>query len=322
VLVVGDGPGRQSLIERLEAAAYSGLRVVGSCRPVDHGSGDSHAIVAHVRERALQVGADTVAIAHSAAMTPEAMRHLAWSLEGSGVDLLVAPALTDVAGPRINIRPVSGLPLLQIAEPRFSGVARVVKKGIDLIASSLFILLLAPVLATVAVLVKASSPGPVLFKQVRIGKNGKPFRMYKFRSMFTDAESRLDELRTENDHGTGGVLFKMHDDPRVTAIGRHLRRLSLDELPQFFNVLIGNMSLVGPRPPLPSEVAQYERDAYRRLLVTPGITGLWQVSGRSDLDWDESVRLDLYYVENWSVAIDVEILWKTGSAVLRGAGAR
>jgi exopolysaccharide biosynthesis polyprenyl glycosylphosphotransferase len=343
VLVVGDGPARNALAQRLQSNAHCGLRVVGACQPVlthrsltsptdglppDAGQseGASHArsgqdLVAHIRRLAEHLSADTVAVAHSPSTTPDVMRRLAWSLEGTGIDLLVAPALTDIAGPRINIRPVSGLPLLQVAEPQFTGARRLVKRGIDLVASGAGLLLLAPLFALMALLVRMSSPGRVLFRQIRIGRDGKPFTMLKFRSMYADAEQRLAELERLNDHGDG-VLFKLRADPRITRIGKYLRRYSLDELPQLINVLLGQMSLVGPRPPLPSEVARYEADVHRRLLVKPGITGLWQVSGRSDLDWAQTVRLDLYYVENWSVALDAEILWKTMSAVLNGSGAR
>jgi exopolysaccharide biosynthesis polyprenyl glycosylphosphotransferase len=320
VLVVGDGPARDVLVQRLRSAPWSGLHVVGACRPLTadpHGS----ASIDHVRSLAQELGADTIAVAHSPQISPNALRRLAWSLEGGGLNLLLAPALTDVAGPRVNIRPVSGLPLLQVAEPEFAGAKRVAKHGIDLVASTLAIILGCPLFVAVAAAVRLSSRGPVLFRQVRIGRHGRHFVMYKFRSMYVDAEAQLAELRPLNDHGDG-ILFKMHDDPRITRVGRFLRRYSLDELPQLFNVMRGEMSLVGPRPPLPSEVARYERDVRRRLLVRPGLTGLWQVSGRSDLDWDETVRLDLYYVENWSVALDAEILWKTASAVLRGSGAR
>jgi exopolysaccharide biosynthesis polyprenyl glycosylphosphotransferase len=320
VLVVGEGGARDQLARRLEASPHSGLRVVGVCRPGAVGV-DGELSVDHVRGVMTAVGADTVAVAHSPGLTPQLLRRLAWTLEGARADLLVAPALTDVAGPRIHVRPVSGLPLLQIAAPEFSGGRRFVKGSIDLFGSAALLALFAPVLLVTALLVKLSGPGPILFAQTRVGRDGVPFRMLKFRSMFADAEARLEPLRALNDHGEG-VLFKMRDDPRVTRVGRVLRRYSLDELPQLLNVLRGQMSLVGPRPPLPSEVARYERDVHRRLLVKPGLTGLWQVSGRSDLDWDETVRLDLYYVENWSVAIDVEILWKTFSAVLRGSGAR
>jgi exopolysaccharide biosynthesis polyprenyl glycosylphosphotransferase len=320
VLVVGDGRSRDALVSRLEASPHCGLRVVGVCRPVMTGPG-GEACVDHVRRVMESVRADTVAVAHSPGLTPQHLRRLAWTLEGTGADLLVAPALTDVAGPRVNIRPVSGLPLLQVAEPEFSGVRRLVKGSIDIVCAAFLALLLLPVLVVIAAFVRASGEGPVLFAQTRIGRDGTPFRMLKFRSMRVDAEARLEELRGLNDHDDG-VMFKMRDDPRVTGVGRRLRRYSLDELPQLLNVLRGQMSLVGPRPPLPTEVARYGPDAHRRLLVKPGMTGLWQISGRSDLTWEESVRLDLYYVENWSVALDIEILWKTASAVIAGSGAR
>jgi lipopolysaccharide/colanic/teichoic acid biosynthesis glycosyltransferase len=165
-----------------------------------------------------------------------------------------------------------------------------------------------------------SSPGPALFRQTRIGADGRPFQMVKFRSMVVDAEERLKELRQESDDGNG-VLFKMRRDPRVTPVGSLLRRFSVDELPQLWNVVRGDMSLVGPRPPLPQEVARYSDDATRRLRVRPGMTGLWQVSGRSDLSWEESLRLDLRYVDNWSLTLDVTILWRTFRAVLGRSGA-
>jgi exopolysaccharide biosynthesis polyprenyl glycosylphosphotransferase len=320
VLVVGDGPARALLVQRLEAARWSGFHVVGVSRPLESRP-NGEPSMDHIRSLVEHLRADTVAVTHSPQIGPDTLRRLAWSLEGSGISLLVAPALTDVAGPRINVRPVSGLPLLQVAEPEFTGLRQLVKNAFDLLTASAALVLASPLLIAVAIVIRATSEGPALFRQVRIGKDGRPFVMYKFRSMHVDAEARLTELRALNDHGNG-VLFKMRDDPRITRVGRFLRRHSLDELPQLFNVLSGQMSLVGPRPPLPSEVARYDREVHRRLLVRPGLTGLWQVSGRSDLDWDETVRLDLYYVENWSVALDTEILWKTVSAVLQGSGAR
>jgi exopolysaccharide biosynthesis polyprenyl glycosylphosphotransferase len=313
VLLVGEGPAVEAMAQHLAGSPHAGLRVVGRCGP---GSGGS---LAHVRATIERCGADTVAVAHSPGVSPEALRQMAWTLEGAGVELLVAPAFTDVAGPRIHVRPVSGLPLLQIAAPRFTGGRWLLKRSIDLAVTVLLLVALAPLLVAVAVLVRLTSRGPVLFRQERIGRGGKPFRLYKFRSMCVDAEQLREELLEENE--ADGVLFKLRHDPRVTRIGRGLRRYSLDELPQLVNVLRGQMSLVGPRPPLPSEVEQYEQHVHRRLLVTPGITGLWQVSGRSELSWTESVRLDLYYVENWSVAFDAEIAWKTVFAVLRGSGA-
>jgi exopolysaccharide biosynthesis polyprenyl glycosylphosphotransferase len=320
VLVVGCGPSRVHLTQRLQANSYCGLRVVGECSPLVT-SGTVAPSLSHVRALAERLDADTVAVAHSSEVTADVLRRMAWSLEGSGINLLVAPALTDVAGPRINIRPVSGLPLLQIAEPEFTGAGRVVKGVIDLLGSLALLIVLSPLMLPVAVAIRMTSAGPVLFRQTRIGRGGKPFTILKFRTMHVDAEEQLATLRDLNDHGDG-ILFKLRDDPRITPTGRRLRRFSIDELPQLFNVLRGQMSLVGPRPPLPSEVERYEQHVHRRLLVKPGLTGLWQVSGRSDLDWQETVRLDLYYVENWAVSLDAEILWKTLRAVLHGSGAR
>jgi exopolysaccharide biosynthesis polyprenyl glycosylphosphotransferase len=247
------------------------------------------------------------------------LKRLGWDLEGAGVDLVVAPALTDVAGPRVHVRPVSGLQLLYVEQPEFTGPTRVMKEAFDRAFAAVALLVASPLLVLIAAAVKLTSSGPVIFRQVRVGRDGGMFTVYKFRTMVVDAEHRLADLwhRNEGD----GVLFKLREDPRVTRVGRVLRRFSFDELPQLVNVLVGNMSLVGPRPALPSETEQYGRATSRRLLVKPGITGLWQVSGRSDLSWEDSVRLDLYYVENWSFLGDIQILWKTLSAVVRGNGA-
>jgi exopolysaccharide biosynthesis polyprenyl glycosylphosphotransferase len=265
-------------------------------------------------------GADTVAVTSSAELSGVALRRLSWSLEGTGVDLLVAPALTDIAGTRIHIRPVSGLPLLHVEEPQLSGGRRLAKVLLDRSLAAFVLLLTLPALLVLGLVVRLGSRGPALFRQERVGRDGSTFTMLKFRSMHTDAEDRLGGLSHRNAHGEG-VLFKIKDDPRVTRSGRWLRRFSLDELPQLLNVLAGHMSLVGPRPPLPKEVARYGDDVRRRLLVKPGLTGLWQVSGRSDLPWDEAVRLDLHYVENWSLALDLMIMVRTLRAVVRTRGA-
>jgi exopolysaccharide biosynthesis polyprenyl glycosylphosphotransferase len=248
-----------------------------------------------------------------------ALRRLAWRLERDEVDLIVASALVDVAGDRTTIRPVDGLPMLHVEHPRLGGAARVVKEIVDRVGAASLIVLMSPLLLTLAVCIRRESPGPVLFRQVRVGRDGQQFLMYKFRSMRLDAEARLAEIQHLNEYD--GVLFKVRNDPRVTPVGRWLRRLSLDELPQLFNVLRGHMSLVGPRPPLPEEVAAYPDDVRRRLAVKPGMTGLWQVSGRSDLPWEEAVRLDLRYVENWSLSLDLVIMMRTVSAVTRSSGA-
>jgi exopolysaccharide biosynthesis polyprenyl glycosylphosphotransferase len=260
-----------------------------------------------------------VAVTSSGVLGREGLRRLAWQLEGSDTGLLLTPELTDVAGPRVNVRPVGDLSLLQVSEPKFSGASRFLKSAFDRSVAALALLALSPVLLCIAVLIKLDSRGTVFFRQTRSGLSGKPFSIYKFRSMVPAAEDLLIDLTDQNEGK--GTLFKIHRDPRVTRVGRVMRRLSLDELPQLWNVVRGHMSLVGPRPPLPSEVERYADDTRRRLLVKPGLTGLWQVSGRSDLSWEESVRLDLYYVENWSFVLDLMILARTVFAVAAGRGA-
>lgn len=239
-------------------------------------------------------------------------------MEGSGVDLVVAPQLTDIAGPRVHIRPIEGLPLLHVEEPTLSGPALLAKNMMDRVAAGLGLLALIPVFIVIAVAIRISDPGPVFFRQPRVGHEGRTFRVWKFRTMYVDAEDRLASLVDQNE--TDGMLFKMKQDPRVFPVGRFLRASSLDELPQLINVLMGEMSLVGPRP-LPADDGDFLGDVRRRLLVRPGMTGLWQVSGRSDLSWDEAVRLDLYYVDNWSLAYDLSILWRTVGVVLARKGA-
>lgn len=283
--------------------------------PILGGSADPNAILA-----AIDVcRADAVAISAGVQLHPQTLRHLGWELAARNIGLIMAPALTDIAGPRIHTQQVAGLPLIHVTTPTLEGGQRVIKRLFDVVVSGLLIVATAPLMALVSLIIRANSRGPVLFLQERVGKEGNPFLMLKFRSMVVDAEQRLMEL-AHRDEGSG-VLFKIKDDPRITPVGRVLRKFSLDELPQLFNIFAGSMSLVGPRPPLPSEVAAYELDVRRRLLVKPGLTGLWQVSGRSNLSWQDSVRLDLYYVENWSLAGDLIILLRTFRAVFRGAGA-
>jgi exopolysaccharide biosynthesis polyprenyl glycosylphosphotransferase len=263
--------------------------------------------------------ADTVAVLACPEMSGARLRDLAWALEKTDTDLWVAPALLDVAGPRTTIRPVAGLPLLHMDHPEFAGARWLIKSAFDRIVAALVLIALLPLLAALAVAIKLDDGGPMLFRQTRIGKDGKPFTVYKFRTMVVDAEQRLTDVLALNDGD--GLLFKIRKDPRVTRTGEWLRHRSFDELPQLINVLIGDMSLVGPRPALPSETDCYGHHVRRRLAVKPGITGLWQVSGRSDLPWDEAVRLDVRYVENWSFVLDLQILWKTWSAVMHGHGA-
>jgi exopolysaccharide biosynthesis polyprenyl glycosylphosphotransferase len=236
-----------------------------------------------------------------------------------GYDLYVAPALLDVAGPRATIRATAGLTLLHVDHPRLGGVRLLLKDLFDRCVAAAVLILLFPLMVVLGVTIWLHDRGSALFTQTRVGKDGRVFRIYKFRTMVVDAEKRREELLPDNDHD--GILFKLRRDPRVTAVGAHLRRWSIDELPQLLNVLLGEMSLVGPRPALPAEAAEYADHVRRRLVVKPGLTGLWQVSGRSDLSWEESVRLDLRYVENWSFALDLQIMWKTISALVRRSGA-
>lgn len=270
-------------------------------------------------EAAARLGVDTVIVAGRALSSGDFVRRLAWKLEGTATELVLASPLTDIAGPRIHFRPVEGLPLIHVEIPQFEGGKHVLKRAFDFFASGLALIVLSPLFLAIAVAVRLEDRGPALFSQERVGRNGERFRIFKFRSMTVGAETQLAELREQNDGQ--GPLFKLRDDPRVTRIGRFLRRHSLDELPQLFNVFLGDMSLVGPRPPLPAEVAGYENDVNRRLYIKPGLTGMWQVNGRSDLSWEESVRLDLYYVENWSLTGDLVLLWRTLKVLAHPVGA-
>jgi exopolysaccharide biosynthesis polyprenyl glycosylphosphotransferase len=326
VIAVGEEHAVADLVTQLRRDQFSGMRVVGACLSGGDGAllvGLGVPLLGGVDDAAEVVrrtGADTVAVTSGVGVDPVRLRRLSWELEGTDTDLVVAPGLIEVAGPRLHIRPVSGLPLLHVEEPQFTGTRRLLKGAFDRVTALTVLVLTFPLVLAVMAAVRLSSPGPAIFKQTRTGREGREFTLYKFRSMYADAEQRRAELADRNERAEG-LLFKMRDDPRITPVGRWLRRLSLDELPQLVNVVLGHMSLVGPRPPLPDEVALYEDDVRRRLLVKPGLTGLWQVSGRSDLTWEESVRLDLRYVENWSFALDLMILWKTGSAISRGRGA-
>jgi exopolysaccharide biosynthesis polyprenyl glycosylphosphotransferase len=247
------------------------------------------------------------------------IQKLGWSLEESDTELVLATGLTNVAGPRIHSRPVEGLPLMHVELPQFSGAKHLVKRLLDVSASAAALLVLLPVFGIIAVVIKRDSPGPVLFRQERIGQGGKRFTMYKFRSMVVTAEQDLAGLLARNEGS--GLLFKMKEDPRVTRAGAWLRRHSLDELPQIWNVLQGHMSLVGPRPPLGREVDGYEKNAHRRLYIKPGLTGMWQINGRSELSWEDSIRLDLYYVENWSITMDLMIIFRTAKMLVKPVGA-
>jgi exopolysaccharide biosynthesis polyprenyl glycosylphosphotransferase len=325
VVVVGHPPAVAQLALMLGKHSYHGMSMVGAClagssRPAAIGDIPVFGDLDTITEAVDHFGADTVAVLSCPEMDGTRLRQLGWDLEATSTDLCVAPALLDVAGPRTTIRPVAGLPLLHVDHVELGGAKRVVKGAIDRTAASLALLVLLPVFLVIGAAIRITDPGPVFFRQTRVGQNSGTFRVWKFRTMVTDAEARKAELVALNE-SAGGMLFKMRRDPRVTKVGAWLRRWSLDELPQLINVLTGEMSLVGPRPALPAETAKYGHDMQRRLKVKPGITGLWQVSGRSDLPYDEAVRLDVRYVENWSVALDLQILWKTAFAVFRGSGA-
>jgi exopolysaccharide biosynthesis polyprenyl glycosylphosphotransferase len=264
-------------------------------------------------------GADTVAVTGTEYFGAKGLRQLTWQLEALNVDLVVTPGVMDVAGARLTLRPIAGFPLVHVERPQYHGAKRFQKRLFDFCFALAVLTVMSPLLLLVAMLIKLNSRGPVFYTAERIGLDGKPFRMLKFRSMVDEADKQLCLLKDFNE--SDGLLFKIHNDPRVTAVGRIIRRYSIDELPQFVNVLKQEMSVVGPRPPLRSEVEGYDAEVMRRLLVKPGCTGLWQVSGRSDLSWEDSVRLDLSYIENWSMFGDLVIISKTLKAVLGSEGA-
>lgn len=324
VVAVGHADAVADLVTTLRRDRYHGLSVVASCVAGEVAGGHLAGVpvagaLYQVTKAVRTFEADTVAVLACPEMGPDRLRELAWNLEKTGTDLFVAPVLLDVAGPRTTIRPVAGLPLMYLDHPDLSGGKQILKGFFDRFAAGSALIILAPLFAGIALAIKVIDPGPVFFRQTRVGRDGQGFTVYKFRTMRVDAE-RVKAQYKKADEGNG-VLFKIRRDPRVTRTGRWLRRWSLDELPQLLNVLFGDMSLVGPRPALPEETEQYCNRMRRRLAVKPGITGLWQVSGRSELSWDEAVRLDMRYVENWSFALDLQILWKTCSAVIGGTGA-
>ncbi len=325
-VLVGSEESIRYMADQLERFPFAGYRAIGACLPKAEAANAKtvHGLpvlgsFADVAQAARYTHADSVILTSSDQLPPATVRRITWSLETSNVELAVAPALTEIAGPRIHIRQLAGLPLLHVAVPQYEGSKHAAKAVFDVTTAIVLGIILSPLLLVLAIIVGVTSKGPVIFRQERVGLNGKTFRMLKFRTMVDGAEDRLDELQSLNEGS--GPLFKVRDDPRVTAVGRFLRRYSLDELPQLWNVIRGDMSIVGPRPPLPSEVERYEPEVRRRLLVKPGVTGPWQISGRSDLSWAEGVRLDLFYVENWSLVGDLLMIWRTIRVVLRKHGA-
>ncbi|NQX28016.1 sugar transferase [Microbacteriaceae bacterium VKM Ac-2854] len=324
VALVGSPATVEHTARELAKSPAAGYRVVAACIPegvqgsvlTEHDIRVfEHMQVEQITSILAETGADTVVITSSDHLPPEKIRQLSWSLEPGRQHLVMAPSLTDVSGPRIHTRPVAGLPLIHIETPRYEGSKRATKRAFDLLGSSALLLVLSPVFLVVAIAIKISSPGPVFYSNERIGLNGQPFGMLKFRSMIVNANDMLADLLKEQ--GTSEKpLFKIQNDPRITPIGRFIRKYSIDEVPQLVNVFRGDMSLVGPRPQVKGEVELYDDAARRRLIVKPGMTGLWQVSGRSTLEWEDAVRLDLYYVENWSVTGDIALLFRTVKAVV------
>jgi len=323
MIALGSPQAVRELLDVLGRAPGMGYKVVGMCVPPGQRAEDVGVPVLgdidDVRHLAVDLGVDGVIVAGGSYSSAADMRRLGWALQGLELDMLVVPSLTDIAGPRVHMRHVAGLPFVHVEEPQSDRAGGWAKRAFDVVVAGSLVVVLSPLLLLVALLVRLQDGGPVLYRQRRVGANGAEFDMIKFRSMVVDAEARLAEVAHANEHD--GVLFKIREDPRVTRVGRFIRKFSIDELPQLFNVLRGEMSLVGPRPPLVDEYERYEQDTHRRLLVRPGMTGLWQVSGRSDLPWSEAVRLDLYYVDNWSMVIDLVIMIKTVKAVLVSHGA-
>jgi exopolysaccharide biosynthesis polyprenyl glycosylphosphotransferase len=322
VLLIGTELDTRNIGRELRKIPNAGYKVVGTWLAAP-GSGniDTELDVPFfagnvpVQDAMAQVGADTVIVTNSGALGENGIRELSWSLEPNRQHLIMAPNLTDISGPRIHTRPVAGLPLIHVETPRYEGGKLFAKRAFDVFGSAALLITLALPLLVLAVLVKLTSQGPVFYKQERVGLNGNHFGMVKFRSMRQDADYELGDLLAAQG-GDDKPLFKVKDDPRVTRVGKILRKYSLDEFPQLFNVFRGSMSLVGPRPQRDGEVGLYDKAAFRRLLVKPGMSGLWQVSGRSSLSWEDSIRLDLYYVENWSMVGDFIILWRTIKAVI------
>jgi exopolysaccharide biosynthesis polyprenyl glycosylphosphotransferase len=330
VLVVGNPPAVRDLARSLARDPRAGYQVVGACVPGHYfrqtidvpqvGTIPVYGDEAKVLSALSDTGSHAVAITATERLDSRRIRDLSWQLEKLDVDLMVAPGVVDVAGPRLTMRPVAGLPLIHVEKPQYNGAKRFEKRAFDVVFSGAVLLLTLPILLVIAAAVKFTSRGPVFYLSERIGLDGKPFQMVKFRTMVDGADTMVDSLKDLNE-SDGGVLFKIRQDPRVTPVGKFLRKYSIDELPQFINVLKRDMSVVGPRPPLAREVVAYDDHVKRRLLVRPGITGLWQVSGRSDLSWEDSVRLDLFYVENWSMMADFVIVFKTVKTMIAPSGA-
>ncbi|MGO1384600.1 MAG: sugar transferase [Arachnia sp.] len=324
VLVVGSNHHVDQAHIALRRATWAGFKIVGAVTREQSQTitstglpvlGPFDDVVKIIKSR----GIATVIFAEGSFASPAEFRRLAWELEEHHVQIMVVPTMADVGAERLEFSPMSGLPLVSVDRPRAIRSLRWSKRAADVASSALLLILASPVLIATAIAIKLEDGGPVVFRQRRVGLKGEEFYCLKFRSMCVDAEAKVAALQAQNEGA--GLLFKMTNDPRITRTGKFIRRFSIDELPQLWNTFRGDMSLVGPRPALPREVAQYDSDTKRRLQVRPGLTGLWQVSGRSNLSWEDTVRLDLYYVDNWSFVRDLMILAKTAKAVLGSSGA-
>jgi len=326
-LLVGPSRGILELVGVLRRGGAQELQLAGVCLTDPENATDIRKLgipvlggIDDMNDVVRAMGVNAMVVLPAPELDAFALRRMSWTAAAQGVDFLLAPTLADVSAARLAVRPTNGVPLVRIQAPNLSRFSRLPKELLDRSLAAVLLLLLALPMLVVALVVRLDSSGPALFRQQRVGRYGDHFTMLKFRTMRADSEALKAELEHLNEN-SDGLLFKVKEDPRVTRVGSFLRRSSLDELPQLLNVVRGHMSLVGPRPPLPAEVEEYTADIKRRLLVKPGLTGLWQVSGRSDLPWDEAVRLDLGYVDNWSMGLDLTILLRTGSAVVRGTGA-
>lgn len=316
-LVIGEGPNSEELVERLREDPRAGFEVVSQISGPRAGATDLDEWLEEVTSTIDRHGVNAVAVTQTPTVNSEVIRRLSWRLEGPSVDLLVAPTLGDVTGPRLSVRPAAGLPLLHLEEPLLGGPEAWIKRIFDLTLSVVMLVLLAPVMAVIAIGIAATSRGPVFFVQDRVGKAGRIYRLVKFRTMIDGADQMREEVL-----GLGSTTLEEYaTDPRITPFGRFLRRWSLDELPQLFNVVAGQMSLVGPRPMLVTELPLLAEQDHRRHITMPGMTGLWQIAGRKEVPWDERMQMDLRYVENWSLALDLVIMVKTIKAVATGRGA-
>ncbi len=325
ILAVGTTDSVEHLLGVTERAKGAGLAVVGVCvEDAEVGTEVRPGVpvlggVLDAARQAAVVDADVIAVTGSG-LGPTGVRELGWQLEGTRRGLVIAPSLTAIAGTRMHVSPVEGLPLMWLDRPHLGRLPRMMKRSLDLVGAATLLVLATPVLLVAMAAIRCTSRGPVLFRQQRLGVNGSEFEILKLRTMYVGSESRRSEILQRNEQDGGGVLFKIRADPRITPVGKWIRRFSIDEIPQLLLVLAGTMSLVGPRP-LAVEDSIYTGSARRRLIVRPGLTGLWQISGRSDISWDDAVRLDLYYVENWSLGLDLSILFRTVIAVIGRRGA-